>query len=284
MSNLIIKATRALTGRKLFVGARAGKAVAPHIAREVSLAGQTVWMEDGIAGRVKSQENGMCVVQVAVPTSKGLLALSDTFVSVKLSTLTPETLVVAEGKVKEWDLTQEFEAKMTEVKNGDSVIDYKDVFVEGLASTFAKTTAADRDGDYVLDNAFDDTLMEFRKNPVMLIDHRNSVENIAGSFDRIGAGDKGLMVRGRITNATDERSKRIRFLIVEKHLKAFSMGGMFFYGPDGRAIQKVDLFEVSLVAVPANQDALFSVRAPTIDEAKKAYKKHKAAGIGFAHN
>lgn len=280
MPKLVVLATQKLIGSKrLLVGRK--QVQAPHVAKTPDLEGQTVWIEDGtVAGKVFRQHGHMCIVQVALPNGKGLLALSDTMVSVHENDLVPEKLLIAEGKVKEWNLFEEFDSKMVEVKDGDKVIDYKDVFVEGMASTFAKHTPSDRDGDYVMDNAFDLTLAEFRKNPVMLIDHRNSVDSIAGSFDKIGTGDKGLMVRGRVSNAPELR--KVRFLIVEKHLKAFSMGGLFFYGPDGKAIQKVDLFEVSLVAVPANQDALFSVRAPTVEEAKKAFQRYKSAGIGFA--
>lgn len=239
-----------------------------------TMQGKTVWLDDGeAAGVVVSDLGDCCLVRLAVPTDKGLLALSGTTLTIKKSELKEDSLVVGDTTVKSWNLLEEFESKSTEVKDGNRVTDYLDVFVEGLASTFAKTTPADRDGDYVMDNAFDGTLGEFKKNPVMLIDHRNSVMNIAGSFDKIGIVDKGLAVRGRVSNAPD--LARVRFLIMEKHLKAFSMGGMFFYGTDGRAIQKVDLFEVSLVAIPANQDALFSVRSPTLEEAKKMFKNTK---------
>ena len=50
---------------------------------------------------------------------------------------------------------------------------------------------------------------------------------------------------------------------------------MFQYGADGRAIEKVELWEISLVAVPANPDALVSARAIDFDDATRAMKRLK---------
>lgn len=153
----------------------------------------------------------------------------------------------------------------------DASTDYRDVKFEGYASTFKDTTPADRDGDYVMPGAFNETIAEFKKNPVMLCDHRNSVFNIAGSYSKMGLNAQGLYVQGRVSNADDMKSVRCK--IAEGHLKALSIGGMFRYDDDGRGIKEVKLFEVSLVAVPANQDALFAMtRKVTIDDVKAAQK------------
>ena len=100
------------------------------------------------------------------------------------------------------------------------------------------------------------------RNPVMLIDHQNSVKEIAGTYTKMYEDKNGLFVEGKISNSPD--LKNVRFLVAEGHLKSMSIGGMFLYGEDGKAIEEVNLYEISLVAIPMNPDALFSVRS--VDE------------------
>ena len=89
----------------------------------------------------------------------------------------------------------------------------------------------------------------------MLIDHENSVNNIAGSYTRVEEDENGLYLEGKISNAPELAT--VRMLIAEGHLQTLSIGGMFYYEDDGKAISEVDLFEVSLVAIPMNPDARF---------------------------
>lgn len=90
----------------------------------------------------------------------------------------------------------------------------------------------------------------------MLIDHENSVRNIAGSYAKMEEDDKGLLVEGRLSNAPELST--VRALVAEGHLKTLSIGGLFYYEADGKAISQVDLLEVSLVAIPMNPDARFT--------------------------
>lgn len=162
----------------------------------------------------------------------------------------------------------EVDQKMVSVKEGDRVTDYLDVAVEGAASTFT----IDRDQERIMPGAFNATLLEFKRNPVMLMDHQNSVHNIAGSFSKLRVSDKALEVRGEISNAPELR--KVRFLIAEKHLRAFSIGGLFRYNETNyREIAEVKLFEISLVAVPANPEAIFSSRSVSVEDAKKAFDR-----------
>lgn len=141
------------------------------------------------------------------------------------------------------------------IYDGSRIIDYQNVSFKGYASTNEDTTKEDRIGDYLRRGAFRKTIREFKKNPVMLIDHENSVKNIAGSYANMVEDDKGLFVEGRISNAPELAT--VRTLIAEGHLKTLSIGGMFYYEDDGKAISQVDLMEVSLVAIPMNPDARF---------------------------
>lgn len=133
----------------------------------------------------------------------------------------------------------------------DDDSDVRDVEFDAYLSTFGNI---DRDGDIVKQGAFTETIKQFQKNPVMLIDHKNSISSIAGSFTSISEDQNGLRVKGKISNAPDMQSLRIK--MSEGHIKALSMGGRFQWDEDGVHISKVALHEGSLVAVPANPEAL----------------------------
>ena len=141
------------------------------------------------------------------------------------------------------------------IYDGDRIVDYKNVVFKGYGSTNETITKGDRIGDYLRKGAFRKTISEFKKNPVMLIDHENSVNNIAGSYTRVEEDENGLYLEGKISNAPELAT--VRMLVAEGHLQTLSIGGMFYYEDDGKAISEVDLFEVSLVAIPMNPDARF---------------------------
>lgn len=177
-------------------------------------------------------------------------------------------------KMKAWEEQSEIRRtkKVTIPDENGMVIDYKDVTISGYLSTFENMTKADRDGDYVKATAFDKSIGKFSKNPVMLMDHQNDIEHLAGSFVGIQKDGNGLAVIGKVSNAPELR--RVRFLVGECHLKTLSMGGLFLYGADGKAINEVDLWEGSLAPIPANPDARFSVRSLDPVFCAKALSRH----------
>lgn len=179
------------------------------------------------------------------------------------------------ANIRRWqcslDLDEPGVKKMTVVKDGDVIRDYRDVSIKGYLSTFKSTTESDRQGDYVDDGAFRETIKRFMLNPVMLADHRNSVTNIAGKFTVVREDRKGLYVEGELSNAPGNMDNR--FKVAEGSLRTMSMGGIFHYKEDGRGIFKVDLWEGSLVAIPANPDALFAARALNAEE-REFIKSH----------
>lgn len=170
-----------------------------------------------------------------------------------------------EGKALRWTsqapITDTKAFKEIKDQNG-AIVDYKDVTFKGYASTNEDVTKGDRIGDYLKKGAFKKTISKFMQNPVMLLDHQNSVKEIAGTYTSLKEDRNGLLVEGKISNSPDLRN--IRFLVAEGHLKTLSIGGLFLYGEDGKAIEEVNLFEISLVAIPMNPDAIVSVRS--IDE------------------
>lgn len=145
------------------------------------------------------------------------------------------------------------------ILDGKRVIDYKDVKIRGYLSTFKHVTESDREGDYVEPGAFKDTISQFMRNPVLLADHLNKVENLAGRFTKVVEDARGLFVEAELSNSPTPFLKHIRALVAEGHLKTLSMSGRFEYKSDGRGIVKVELLEGSLTPIPANPDALFSV-------------------------
>jgi len=173
-------------------------------------------------------------------------------------------------KMKRFDAALSLEAQdaksFTTHKEGDLVVDYSDVMIKGYLSTFKATTESDRQGDYVEPGAFKETLRRFMQNPVLLRDHFNSTDNLSGSFSVAREDTRGLYIEANVSNAPD--CKSIRFKVAEGHLRTLSMGGIFHYKEDGRGIFKVDLWEGSLTPIPANPDALVSVRSLNDSEKK----------------
>jgi HK97 family phage prohead protease len=159
------------------------------------------------------------------------------------------------------------ERKSMQLTDADGTIcDYRSVALKGYLSTFVGTTAMDREGDYVEQGAFSDTIKEFANNPIMLRDHRNVTGDVVGSFTVMREDSKGLYVEAVMSDAPDVQS--LRFKVAEGHLKTLSMGGLFHYKADGRGIFKVDLWEGSITPIPSNPDARFQVRALTDLEKK----------------
>ena len=179
-------------------------------------------------------------------------------------------------KVKSFRAPLEFgEVKAMPIKNSEgAIIDYRDVIVEGYLSTFVTKTPYDRVGVYVIPGAFTETLPAFFKNPVAQIDHENRVYSNAGQFLEAYEDRDGLRGVIKITNAPDMIG--LRFRVVEKSIRSLSMSGFFYYLEDNYGIYKVDLMEGSFVAIPANPDALFTVRSVSLDEFKGLKKSAQA--------
>lgn len=245
--------------------------------------GKTVFFrcsDDGqkIAGVVTGNEGSELIVNLAVPNNDGVLVRAkDSFTHIKPEDATVIDAITLSGRdVKSWDSSAVMKTKgFSEVKDSEgNTIDYRDVKIEGYASTFVETTPEDRDGDYIMDNAFDRTLKEFKDNPVMLIDHRRTVASMMGSYSKISTNKTGLAISGNLTNSPHPEALHTRSLVAEGHLKTLSIGGAFFYADDYRGIEEVKLMEISLVVVPANPDATFHVRSIDTDFAEKAFKYH----------
>jgi HK97 family phage prohead protease len=164
--------------------------------------------------------------------------------------------------------------KAKPIKDGDGqVIDYRDVTIKGYLSTWGNV---DRDGEAVERGAFKETIKTFMAgNPVLLIQHRNNVSDIGGKFTVMREDEKGLYVEAEISNSPALAD--VRFKLMEGSLKTMSIGGIWHYKEDGRTIFKVDLFEGSLVAIPANPKAIIQVRELNDEDKRRMEELELAA-------
>jgi len=121
----------------------------------------------------------------------------------------------------------------------------------------AGTELVDRDGDIILPQAYD--LANFKKNPIILYQHRS--DEPIGKAIAINVTSKGLELTAEIYKDMHPAA----FTAVKAGiLKTFSIG---FRGKDGKYnadtdtfyYTEVELMETSIVSVPANADALFSI-------------------------
>jgi len=127
---------------------------------------------------------------------------------------------------------------------------------------YANTTAKDRAGDIVTAEAWAKGVENFRRNPVMLYQHKHDCP--IGRFDKITVDKKGIYVEGTVSEAA-EKNYGIQTLIKDGALKSFSVGfrvkdGKYNSKDDTMLITDVELLEISVVSVPCNQDSLFSLR------------------------
>ena len=146
----------------------------------------------------------------------------------------------------------------------------KGVTIEG----WANKAVVDRSGDIINKGAW--KLDNFQKNAIILFNHDKSKP--IGKAVVTEARDEGLYVKARISQSSDPEISKIRELIKEGILNAFSVGfDCMDSGPagDGKTeIKSAELFEVSVVSLPANQDSLFTVaKSYDYDKVKDYFAK-----------
>jgi len=130
--------------------------------------------------------------------------------------------------------------------------------IEGYANTVTK----DRTGDIILAEAWVKGIENYRKNPVLLFQHKHEMP--IGRVDKIKVDKQGIFVEATISKAA-ETQHSIQSLIKDGALKSFSVGfkpGHTKYDNqlDCSKITELELMEISVVSVPANQDSLFRIR------------------------
>ena len=134
----------------------------------------------------------------------------------------------------------------------------KSLKIAGYANTITK----DRAGDVVTAQAWAKGVENYRRNPVLLYQHKHDVP--IGRVDKITVDKKGIFVEAAVSEAA-EKNQGIQTLIKDGALKSFSVGfrvkdGKYNREDDSMMITDVELLEISVVSVPCNQDSLFSIR------------------------
>lgn len=116
-------------------------------------------------------------------------------------------------------------------------------------------------------------LERFKDNPVMLSNHWNSTDNVIGRWENIRIEGSQLKADA-VFDENDEDAKKIASKVEGGYLKGCSMGIRYSYEymeekPDGSyTLSQSELYEVSIVAVPSNANAvkLYSASGELIDE------------------
>jgi len=146
-----------------------------------------------------------------------------------------------------------------------------DLYIEGLAST----NDVDRVGDVIDSKAWeiDGGLDNFKNNPIILFNHDSNQP--IGRATEIEATPKGLRIKARISKAAGKTYD----LIKDGVLGAFSVSFLikdadYIEETYGLLIKSAELLENSVVSIPCNQAATFSL-AKSFDSTKdyEDYKK-----------
>lgn len=125
------------------------------------------------------------------------------------------------------------------------------VHIEGFAATFGNI---DREGDIIAKGAFTNTLT--KRKPKLLNQHR--MDQLVGVIDMIAEVEEGLFIKGRMPKANSMVMDMLPLLKMGA-LGDFSIGFNVVDSDtahDGtRTLKELDLWEVSLVTIPANEKA-----------------------------
>ena len=130
------------------------------------------------------------------------------------------------------------------------------VVIRGMAST----NDFDRAGDTISADAWaKGGLRNFEKNPIILFNH--DYDRPIGRATGLKVTDKGLELEAKISKSAPAN---VCELVKEGILGAFSVGfrvkdADYLEETDGLKIKDAELFEVSVVSVPCNQEATFSL-------------------------
>lgn len=139
---------------------------------------------------------------------------------------------------------------------------------------------ADRYGDIptAFNRAYVYDIVEYLRNPVLMLNHNSGVGSIAGKVTEIHEDEKGLYFEATLSNSDLPEVKHARTLIKEGMLKTVSIGGIWLYedleNPSHLTLAKI--FEISLVAIPADPYATFEqVKEEKKDEPEQAKETPK---------
>ena len=124
---------------------------------------------------------------------------------------------------------------------------------------YASTDSMDRTSDKILSTAWlKGGLKNFEMNPILLFNHNH--DKPIGKVVEMTTDSRGLKIKGVISKSSGD----IYNLVKEGVLSTFSVGFLikdadYDKSVDGLIVKDAELLEVSVVSIPCNQDATFSV-------------------------
>jgi HK97 family phage prohead protease/HK97 family phage major capsid protein len=123
---------------------------------------------------------------------------------------------------------------------------------------YASTNDVDRHGDIVPASVWEKGMQNYLKNPVVLAYHNHSAP--IGRMTEHTIDENGLLVKARISSAAGD----VYNLVKDGVLTAFSIGFRIIDAEYNSALElfvvkELELHEISVVSVPANQNTLFSL-------------------------
>lgn len=142
---------------------------------------------------------------------------------------------------------------------------------------YASTNDVDRHGDIVPASVWEKGIKNYLNNPVILAYHDHSAP--IGRMTEHTVDEKGLLVKARISSAAGD----VYNLVKDGVLTAFSIGFRIVDAEYNSALElfvvkELELHEISVVSVPANQNTLFSLsKAFNTAEEFKSFKMQFAS-------
>lgn len=156
---------------------------------------------------------------------------------------------------QEFELSAVFEKQLNENEPASGSAEYIDI--SGLAST----NTMDRQGDIIPLSTWQDpdALKNYMKNPIVLAYHDH--EKPIGKVTSLEVRENGVFVTARVYKASNPE---VFAMVQAEVLRTFSIGFRLKeldYDEELNAwiLTKIEMYELSVVSVPANQDALFSI-------------------------
>lgn len=117
-------------------------------------------------------------------------------------------------------------------------------------------------------------LERFKKNPVMLDSHWNSNQSVLGKWTGV-KDENGVLSGLPVFDTEDEHAAKIAGKVERDFISSCSMGVTFHpddlkYIGGNLVLEKCELYEVSIVAVPSNENAirLYSPEGELMDESE----------------
>ena len=160
-----------------------------------------------------------------------------------------------------FDLSGEFKkVYLPEAEEKESRKDDEYLYIEG----YANTNIVDRVNTYIPANEWASAIEHYMNNAIILFNH--NYDKAIGKVKEIRIDEKGLYIKAAISSKTSAGQEVIA-LIEEGILKSFSVGFRIKdyenleYDEEKDAVKLVglDLLEISVVSVPANQESLFDI-------------------------